>query len=172
MAEFKSKYGWRMQLPEGWEPLEAHDSKTMEKGLSQVFACADDWSLSITWMQKSSPVEARLASRFAALTSLCGRLPSDEMAELLDGLFPAIGKIEEATAVELPGGRQGLETIESFEQNHERKKGYQLIFAGAGTKGMLEFQRLCFYAPSEQFNQMIPVIQKSCQSFSFCNCCG
>lgn len=138
----------------------------METLRTVVFGCADDWSASLTWMQSGRPIELSVASRFLSLTALSGRLPADDIRELLGHLFPAIGAVVEASAVTLPDGRQALEVLESFSQGDESKKGYQLIFPAPIRQGVApSFQRLCFYAPDKQFDAVIADVRTACHSF-------
>lgn len=165
ITNFHSQYGWSIQLPPQWEVLSAADEAPMESLHSTVFGWSQDWSASITWMEAPT-VEAAVASQFLSLTILAGRLPIHDVEALTKKLFATIGKIQESSAIELADGRQALETIESFCQETEMRKGYQLIFPRAFKYGQSpRFERLCFYAPAEQFDDLIPQVRAACRSF-------
>lgn len=166
MTEFKSQHGWSIDLPPRWEALDPASPDAMETARNVVFGYADDWSASLTWMQPAKPVDVKVTSRFLAMTALNGRLPIDEIPDLLSTVFPVIGDVVEASAITLPDGRQALEVIESYKQGEESKKGYQLILTVNTRHSQAPtFQRLCFYAPDQQFDQLIASVQKACQSF-------
>lgn len=167
--QFVSEYGWVITLPPRWEPLEGSGSEgALIAYPPVVFAAADNWALSLTWMVAAGPVTPESIEKFVTLTMAAGPVDPTEAQTATQRIFPTIGAVNEAEVVELADGVMAIELVESFKVAQESKGGYQLIVPlMTGPGAISTFQRLCFYAAEGSFAKLLPDIRRCARSFHY-----
>jgi len=174
--EYSSEFGWVITLPAGWQNLQpGGDPNAPVPHHPIVFASADNWALSLTWMIAAGPVDKGIASDFLTRTMLEGPIDPSAVQRTVQEIFPAIGEINEAIVVKLPDGSKALELLETYWEagSGQIKRGYQLILPlRAGLEKAVTFQRLCFYAPRKEFSQRVAEVRKAARSFHYVRTAG
>lgn len=164
---YMSECGWVMQLPPGWIPLPVSRGPVLAVHWPVVFSCEQDSDLSLTWMVAAHPMKEDVTSRFLSATQ--EEEPADaELMEIAPTIFPVIGKVISCELVKLADGTRGIEVIETYRDEGEKKSGYQLILPlrdAADSPGM--FQRLCFYASAPKFVEAFPAVRAAARSFHY-----
>lgn len=167
--QYSSPFGWRISLPPGWQIAErdSEDGAPPEVSVPvAVFYQSGTPSNSFSWMVSRQIVDKDLAAEFITLSMLEGPVAGEEIVELLPKVFPAIGEVDRARIIAFKDGNRALEVLESFAQENEKKKGYQLISL-LRKEGKLCFQRIAFYAAIPVFENLIAAIQASALSFEY-----
>lgn len=157
--------GWQIELPQGWKQLEA----TALTDDVLVFCCAEDPTISMTWML-SEETDSQTIAKYQVLTMVEGPKSLRESQLMLNQIFPLIGAIKEASVIALKDFSRALETTESIrnEDNLEYKCGYQLTLRlNSAFHEVPLFQRLCFYAAVDEFTKWLPAVRLSARSFHY-----
>lgn len=171
-ANFLSEHGWAICLPLGWNALPKCEQET-NFGLNtiEVFAHPNDPSLSLTWMCSSSQFSIELLERFAFVSKHPGLIPPAEAQSLISSVFPLMGRVVTAYAVQLADGQPAIELteeIQSFAGGAEPLRAYHLLFPARGhgkESGPGKMQQLVFYARQSKFSQEIVGVIQSARSF-------
>lgn len=168
-APYTSEYGWIIHLPKDWEPLPNAKGPSLSVHRPVVFAHKDDSDLSLTWMVAGHPMNEVIAKKFLQVLNAHAPLRAD-LTVAAQSIFPLIGTLDACEIVELTDGNRAIEVLETYDEEGggELKKGYQLILPLAGAKNYpLMFQRLCFYAPADEFAKTILSIGTAARSFHY-----
>jgi hypothetical protein len=161
-----SRYGWKIILPSGWEPLTAPEGPSLSVHRPVVFCASDDFDLALTWMIAAHPMKPDVAQKFLETTA--AQMPPDQDVQAIaPTIFPVIGTVQSSEVVQLQGGMRGLEVVESYRDEGEEQlmQGIQLIMPFSNSPNT--FQRLCFYAPQSKFAKNLPAIREAMRSFHY-----
>ncbi|MDZ4837937.1 MAG: hypothetical protein SGJ27_29480 [Candidatus Melainabacteria bacterium] len=169
--KYKSEFGWSMTLPPSWKRL-ARKNPDVYAPVA-VFSTPEDWTLSLTWMasRKKSDDDALIA--FDSATMIPGALELTDAKQTAAQIFPLLGEIVRATAVQLPDGKRALELVEIIctdDAKKVKKVCYSLILPRRQRgeyRNKLHFQKLSFIAPPDVFHEQIQTVVKAARSFHY-----
>lgn len=170
---FVSSHGWSLSLPLGWRVLpKAKEEVNFGLDTIEVFAHPQDPSLSLTWMCSSSQLSSDAFRRFVSCCERPAAIPPAEAHSLISSIFPLMGKVATAFAVQLADGQRALEFTEeiaSFGGGNEPLRAYHLFFPlqklEGEPNGTMQMQQLVFYARQSKFAQEIVGVLQSARSF-------
>ncbi len=164
-AVYVSERGFSIRLPEGWERMEDSGSPALTINKAEVFYDRDNWSLCLTWMKSGFPPDEAAGREFDSLVTRAGALTRDEVARVIQRIFPLIGELDHWEVASTADERPALETSESFSgtEGTGLQRGYQLLFRSRHARRAL-FERLCFYAPAPEFDKNIESIRRAARS--------
>lgn len=170
---FVSSHGWSLSLPLGWRVLpKAKEEVNFGLDTIEVFAHPQDPSLSLTWMCSSSQLSSEAFKRFLSCCERPAAIPPAEAQSLISSIFPLMGKVATAFAVQLADGQRALEFTEeipSFGGGSEPLRAYHLFFPferqADEPDSTTQMQQLVFYARQSKFAQEIVGVIQSARSF-------
>jgi hypothetical protein len=162
---YVSELGWAISMPPDWRELQPAEEGYDSAVLSRI----DNPAISLTWMV-SQITEQAAADKFQTLTLSEGTKSPKETESLLERIFPLLGSVSKSSVLELADRSYAIETEEILSDSfgNVETKGYQLVarLNSSYHKGPV-FQRLCFYAPPEQFETWLPSIREMVRSFHY-----
>lgn len=169
-AQYKSEFGWSIALPPTWRRL----SRTNPDDRTPIamFSTPEDWSLSLNWMVSPRGCDDDIVTAFDIATMLPGRVELMEASNVVNQIFPLVGKLIRAAAIVLPDGQRALEVVEAIaaDGNPVEKLGYSLIFprrVRGEYRNRVHFQRMSFIARQEIFHDRIPEVATAVRSFHY-----
>lgn len=169
---FKSDYGWSMSPPQNWVRLrDSSGEPVLSPSKAVSFANPNNWDAYMAWMTRGFPVSQEVAQAFAS-TVTSSSLTQDGISQLVNAIFPLIGSPDRAAVINLEDGSKALEVTETYNEDGEVKRSYQLIFPRyqsrtdqSGYPDM--FQRISYYAPDGLFKQHLEEVQRAARSFKY-----
>jgi hypothetical protein len=165
--QYQSNYGWAMSLPPGFELLPSSPGPVLAAHRPVVFCDQQNYDLWLTWMIAGHPMKEESAHKFVAVTESKRPAPA-EIQEIAPTIFPIIGNVDSCAIVKLEDGSRALEVMETYQEEGVEKNGYQLILPLKGVANYpLTFQRICFYAPADDFKKRLPDIRAAARSFHY-----
>ncbi|MBX9671639.1 MAG: hypothetical protein K2X93_28880 [Candidatus Obscuribacterales bacterium] len=169
-SRYKSEFGWSIALPETWKRL----SRTNPDDRTPIasFSTPEDWSLSLNWMVSPRGCDDDTVTAFDIATMLPGRVELMEASNVVNQIFPLVGKLIRAAAIVMPDGQRALEVVEAIGSpgNPVERLGYSLIFprrVRGEYRNKVHFQRMSFFAPQEVFHDRIPEVAIAVRSFHY-----
>jgi hypothetical protein len=165
---YKSEYGWSISLPVDWVRLGGDTRGVFSASPAVKFANRANWEIALAWIVRSHPVDPDTLTTFNESVSRTGIVDIEAATAVVNSVFACIGKLDGANALALEDGASALEVIESYTEDGETKRGYQVILPVVDqTNPAIMFQRLCFYAPEPQFTQNLGDVRAAIQSFRY-----
>jgi hypothetical protein len=168
---FQSEFGWAMTLVDGWKRMEGSGRGMVPShSFPIVFSGPDNAQGTLTWMIVADPIDRLIADRFLTMTLAAGPLDLEVSRTIAEPIFPILGKLIDAQVIKLSDGHMGLELVERIvsADGVTQKCGYQFIVPLYGALNEpITFQRLCYYAPEQAFEQTLPDIKQMARSFHY-----
>lgn len=162
---YKSEYGWSINLPENWTRLSGSRIGVMSSVPAVKFAKREDWDIAFAWIVRPYPVADSVVTDFAE--TVVGTLDKNAAANVVKSTFSLVGEIDEAR-IAILDGVHALEVLESYEEDGKTKRGYQLIMPLVVSDHPVDsFQRLCFYAPQDDFAEHLADVIAAVHSFKY-----
>lgn len=162
-----------MNLPPKWKRLTRRHSAPSDRTPVAVFSTPDDWNLSLTWITSRKKSDDETLIAFDTATMSPGRIDLKEAQTVANHIFPTLGEIVRAAAVELPDGKRALEIIEiicSGDDNVVEKVSYSLILPRRQRgeyRNKVNFQKLSFTASPQTFHDRIQEVARATRSFHY-----
>lgn len=173
--EYTSPYGYVINLPLGWDKLQDASPAALTSFKPELFACDEDWSLSISWSRIRVPSYEAM-DELSALCTFLGVVPAPDADAVVSRLVPLVGVTTKAQVIGLPTGERAIEIIKavSFSDNEPHRFGMDLLidpqprpFRFLNDSQTLYVDRVSFYADSTRFQTLFPQIKQCLHSIRY-----